>query len=612
MLLVYKPAMGQSLVSVGTATVMSDFESTAGERGATRQAGESLFPGLLGQAINQSLQAGTAGAASSETATPLDLAELLSTLIGQDGKGFIQVLQGKAGASAEAGTVAAGADGAKEATVAAGNRTVGSGEDGSGATGPELKSLLVGLLSLVFGDNASHAAKSGATGSSDGEASEGTGDPSYAARASEDGGAAGKSKEDGQPLLETVALLLFAGMQAILAGQSGVAGSADGARSAVPENGNEGGELTAAYGTGSPREDGNFPSAGLPAIESRNMGERNEDLKVQIAFMPSTEGAAGEKNAILTIKSPFGAGDSSRDAGGIAGNQAGSTVAAGGTDGTQASGGGTGRQKSEDKESYPFAPAGEIGPAKERNEDLKVQITFMSPREGDAGKKNAILTIKSPFGAGDSSRDAGGIAGNQAGSTVAAGGTDGVNVIAGAIKDAAPLAAGPDGTQASGGGTGRQKSEDKESYPFAPAGEIGPASESGQEQNKPGGVHSAWAVEKFDRVLEQLEGKTGLHDLKVRLSLGNEESLVVGMKDLGPTVSVDVRSSDQAMIGLLQSQRDTIIRHLEGQDIHAQIVIDPNASQTPERRDKQETRQKTFTPLKRGGEGFDTFLDTFV
>ena len=500
MLLVYKPAMGQSLVSVGTATVMSDFESTAGERGATRQAGESLFPGLLGQAINQSLQAGTAGAASSETATPLDLAELLSTLIGQDGKGFIQVLQGKAGASAEAGTVAAGADGAKEATVAAGNRTVGSGEDGSGATGPELKSLLVGLLSLVFGDNASHAAKSGATGSSDGEASEGTGDPSYAARASEDGGAAGKSKEDGQPLLETVALLLFAGMQAILAGQSGVAGSADGARSAVPENGNEGGELTAAYGTGSPREDGNFPSAGLPAIESRNMGERNEDLKVQIAFMPSTEGAAGEKNAILTIKSPFGAGDSSRDAGGIAGNQAGSTVAAGGTD----------------------------------------------------------------------------------------------------------------GTQASGGGTGRQKSEDKESYPFAPAGEIGPASESGQEQNKPGGVHAAWAVEKFDRVLEQLEGKTGLHDLKVRLSLGNEESLVVGMKDLGPTVSVDVRSSDQAMIGLLQSQRDTIIRHLEGQDIHAQIVIDPNASQTPERRDKQETRQKTFTPLKRGGEGFDTFLDTFV
>ena len=104
---------------------------------------------------------------------------------------------------------------------------------------------------------------------------------------------------------------------------------------------------------------------------------------------------------------------------------------------------------------------------------------------------------------------------------------------------------------------------------------------------------SAGTIERFDRIMEQVGSGTGPHDMTVRLTVGNDESLVLGLKDLGQTVTVEVRASNQGMINLLQSQRDVIISHLEGKDISANIVIDPNASGTPEKRDRRETRQRT-------------------
>ena len=93
--------------------------------------------------------------------------------------------------------------------------------------------------------------------------------------------------------------------------------------------------------------------------------------------------------------------------------------------------------------------------------------------------------------------------------------------------------------------------------------------------------------------------------MTVRLTVGNDESLVLGLKDLGQTVTVEVRGSNQGMINLLQSQRDVIISHLEGKDISANIVIDPNASGTP-RREIGERRGKGPQPLARKSAGGST------
>jgi hypothetical protein len=123
---------------------------------------------------------------------------------------------------------------------------------------------------------------------------------------------------------------------------------------------------------------------------------------------------------------------------------------------------------------------------------------------------------------------------------------------------------------------------------------------------------STLAIERFDRVMEQVGTSTGPHDMTVRLTVGNDESLVLGLRDLGQTVTVEVRGSNQGMINLLQSQRDVIISHLEGKDISANIVIDPNASGTPGKRDRRETRQGTQAARAKAGGGFDGLLEIFA
>lgn len=159
---------------------------------------------------------------------------------------------------------------------------------------------------------------------------------------------------------------------------------------------------------------------------------------------------------------------------------------------------------------------------------------------------------------------------------------------------------------------GTERSGEKVIYPLTLDEHVSRNNEPAQEQQVSGQPGSTAAVERFDRVMEQVAGGTGPHDMTLRLTVGNEESLVLGLKNLGQTVTVDVRASNQGMINLLQSQRDDIIRHLEGRDITANIVIDPNASGTPEKRDRRETRQRTPAARGKAGAAFDGLLEVFA
>jgi hypothetical protein len=127
-------------------------------------------------------------------------------------------------------------------------------------------------------------------------------------------------------------------------------------------------------------------------------------------------------------------------------------------------------------------------------------------------------------------------------------------------------------------------------------------------------VHTASAAaERFQQVLDQFSARTGSHDLRVKLDIGNEGSLVLGMKDLGQTVTVEVRASHDAITSLLQSQKDTIIRNLEGKDVHANVVIDPNSSNTYEGKDRRDTEhQRTFPFAQKEDEGFGEVLEMLV
>ncbi len=118
------------------------------------------------------------------------------------------------------------------------------------------------------------------------------------------------------------------------------------------------------------------------------------------------------------------------------------------------------------------------------------------------------------------------------------------------------------------------------------------------------------AVEKFEKTFEQFSARTGLNEMRVRLNIGNDESVVLGLKDLGQTISVEVKASHQAIIGLLESQKDVITKHLEAKDVHTNIFIDPDSSAKQDQKDRREGKQQLRTSRSRNdAEGFAEVLE---
>jgi hypothetical protein len=202
-------------------------------------------------------------------------------------------------------------------------------------------------------------------------------------------------------------------------------------------------------------------------------------------------------------------------------------------------------------------------------------------------------------------QDGGAAAANKAGDGSARAG----NAVS---ADLTPLLESPDRDKPADEAAGRERSSGGQSWPVAVDASAPTTDGSAPQQPASSQPDPSGAIERFDQVMKQAGGGKGVHDLTVRLTVGNEGRLVLGLKDLGGSVTVEVKASNQGMIDLLQSQRDVIISRLEGKDIYADLVIDPNASGTPEKRDKRETGQSMPGPRKQTGEGFNTFLETIV
>ena len=238
-----------------------------------------------------------------------------------------------------------------------------------------------------------------------------------------------------------------------------------------------------------------------------------------------------------------------------------------------------------------------------------------SATEGTDDTNTLTVAIRTPFGAvaqnGPTEEIADGNSAAKKGLTTEK--TD--SVVTRIVKDLSPLLKKDDDGPLHDNGGDKERSPGQDNYPFAAKVDTAGASGVGQElDGKASGQPTPTAaVERFQKIIEQFGSGAGQHDLTVKLDMGKEGSVVLGLKDLGPSVTVEVRASDQGIVNLLQSQKDSIIRNLEGKDVHANIFIDPNASGTPDKRDRGETgKQRTFQSTPEVDEGFGEFLDVFA
>jgi len=254
---------------------------------------------------------------------------------------------------------------------------------------------------------------------------------------------------------------------------------------------------------------------------------------------------------------------------------------------------------------------------------LSAQVTLAvnSPAAGGADDRNALtVAIKTPS---DSVAQTGVVqvtSGAIDGDTVSGKESSSEKVdstLTTIVKDLTPLLKRDGEGPSQNNGNEKERSSGQDSYPFAAkvdgAGTSGVAQEETGKTSGQNTTMTTTSVERFEKIIEQFGSGNAQHDLTVKLDMGKEGSVILGLKDLGPSVTVEVKATDQGIVSLLQSQKDSIIKNLEGKDVHANIYIDPNASGTPDKRDRRETgRQRTFQPAPQAEAGFGEFLDVFA
>jgi hypothetical protein len=119
---------------------------------------------------------------------------------------------------------------------------------------------------------------------------------------------------------------------------------------------------------------------------------------------------------------------------------------------------------------------------------------------------------------------------------------------------------------------------------------------------------SAVMTEKIEKIIEQFTARGTSMDMVLRLKIDDRETLLVGLKNEGQKVMVDIKASNEGVTNILQTQKDVISRNLEEKRVYTNIYVDPDANGSFERREsRREDRQNRQDS---GKTNFIEFLET--
>jgi hypothetical protein len=119
---------------------------------------------------------------------------------------------------------------------------------------------------------------------------------------------------------------------------------------------------------------------------------------------------------------------------------------------------------------------------------------------------------------------------------------------------------------------------------------------------------SSMMVEKIEKLTEHFAGRNMNMDMTVRLKIGDNETVLVGLKDEGSSVTVEVRGASESTMNFLQSQKDDIARTLESKNIQTTIHVDIDQDAEGKRQQKQHrnTGEEETAEQKDFGSFFET------
>ena len=116
-------------------------------------------------------------------------------------------------------------------------------------------------------------------------------------------------------------------------------------------------------------------------------------------------------------------------------------------------------------------------------------------------------------------------------------------------------------------------------------------------------------TDRIEKIVEQYAGKSVSMDMVVRLKIDEKETILVGLKEQGQRVTVEVKTTNTGMGTFLQSQKEEIARQLEGKNIYANIYVDVQ-NENREKRDRKDHQKKRSD--RQENEDFVGFLEAIA
>jgi len=106
------------------------------------------------------------------------------------------------------------------------------------------------------------------------------------------------------------------------------------------------------------------------------------------------------------------------------------------------------------------------------------------------------------------------------------------------------------------------------------------------------GSFTSFVTDRIEKIVEQFSNRGSQMDMVVRLKLDDKETLLVGLKQEGQRVIVDVKASNDGLVNLIQAHKDDIARHLEDKNIFTSIFVQPDGEKNSERQNERENKKE--------------------
>lgn len=117
-------------------------------------------------------------------------------------------------------------------------------------------------------------------------------------------------------------------------------------------------------------------------------------------------------------------------------------------------------------------------------------------------------------------------------------------------------------------------------------------------------------IDKIEKLTEHFAGKNANIDMQVKLKVGENETILVSLRDDGSKINVEVRGTNENTLNYLQSQKDDLVKNLEARNITTAIHVD--IDQDAQQRQRQKDRHEAKDTDGEDGRDFEAFFEAIA